>query len=237
MMNNLEKALGKIYFNNDSGLVWCDTSRHEHISELYHIQEKADKLRATAVLFRRKYDENNKVINSKPVLYIYEKDKGFLNSKEHQNLHAKIWSAGEIDVYFIVSKTSIDIFNARKPAQIKESQKLNLENLHLVSEALTKFNDQRFSAIIFGKGVFWEQEDFDNKGQFFENRLREENTPFHQMLEYLMDVRKYLHNNQQELLPETVDKLLIVSILVKFLEEIKDDKEKHTLTQVATYKS
>jgi len=104
----------------------------------------------------------------------------------------------------------------------------------LVSEALAKFNDQRFSAIVFGKGTFWEQEDFfdDNNKQFFNNRLKEENTPFHQLLEYLMAVRKYLKAHSKELLPETIDKLLIICILVKFLEEIKDDDGRHTLRTV-----
>ena len=237
-MRTLKKALKKIHFTPENGLVFCDKSDEtEYIGERYHIQEKANKLEATAVFFRRKYDENNKIIDSKPVLYIYnEKDELRINSEKHKELHAKIWSAGEIDVYFIVSKTRIDIFNARKPAEVqkKGTQELNVENLCLVSEALKKFNDQRFSAMVFGKGTFWEQEDFfdDNNKQFFNNRLKEENSPFHQLLEYLMAVREYLKENSIGLLPETIDKLLIVCILVKFLEEIKDDDGRHTLETV-----
>ncbi|MBC8231979.1 N-6 DNA methylase, partial [bacterium] len=237
-MRTLKKALKKIHFTPENGLVFCDKSDEtEYIGERYHIQEKANKLEATAVFFRRKYDENNKIIDSKPVLYIYNgKDELRINSEKHKELHAKIWSAGDIDVYFIVSKTRIDIFNARKPAEVqkKGTQELNVENLCLVSEALKKFNDQRFSAMVFGKGTFWEQEDFfdDNNKQFFNNRLKEENTPFHQLLEYLMAVREYLKENSIGLLPETIDKLLIVCILVKFLEEIKDDDGRHTLETV-----
>ncbi len=236
-MRTLKEALKKIHFTLENGLVFCDKpDETEYIGERYHIQEKANKLEATAVLFRRKYDEN-KIIDSKPVLYIYnEKDELRINSEKHKELHAKIWSAGEIDVYFIVSKTRIDIFNARKPAEVQEkgTQELNVENLCLVSEALEGFDDQRFSAMVFGKGTFWEQEDFfdDNNKQFFNNRLKEENTPFHQLFKHLMDVRKYLKAHSKELLPETIDKLLIVCILVKFLEEIKDDNGKHTLRSI-----
>lgn len=231
-------TLEKIHFTTNNGLVFCNKpDESKHISERYHIQETAKRLEATAVLFRRKYDKSNEnVIDSKPVLYIYsEKDELYLNSEKHKELHAKIWSAGEIDVYFIISKTTIDIFNARKPAEVQDKQELNLENLRIVSEALEKFNDQRFSAMIFGKGVFWEQEDFfdDKKDtRFFRNRLKEENTPFHQLLEYLMAVRKYLKIKSTGLLPETIDKLLIVCILVKFLEEIKNDDGRHTLRMV-----
>ena len=234
-MRTLKKALTKINFTPENGLVFCDKPEEtECIVERYHIQEKANKLEATAVLFRRKY-ENDKITDSKPVLYIYnEIDELRLNSDKHEKLHAKIWSAGEIDVYFIVSDTTIDIFNARKPAEVQKNgkQELNLENLRLVSEALEQFNDKRFSAMVFGKGIFWEQEDFFNDNidnPFFRNRLKEENAPFYQLLEYLMAVREYLKANSTGLLPETIDKLLIVCLLVKFLEEIKDDKGKHTL--------
>jgi type I restriction-modification system DNA methylase subunit len=238
-MRTLKKALTKINFTSENGLVFCDKpDETKYIGERYHIQEKAIKLEATAVLFRRKYDENKKITDSRPVLYIYsEKDELHINKEKHIRLHANIWSAGEIDIYFIVSKTKIDIFNARKPAEVQEKdpQELNLDNLCLVSESLKKFNDQRFSAMVFGKGVFWEQEDFFNDNidkRFFKNRLKEENTPFHQLLEYLMAVREYLKANSAGLLPETIDKLLIVCILVKFLEEIKDDKGKHTLRTI-----
>ena len=239
-MRTLKKALKEIHFTSENGLVFCDRpDETEYIGEQYHIQDKANKLDVTAVLFRRKYDEDNKIIDpkiidSKPVLYIYnEKDGLHINSKKHKELHAKIWSAGEIDVYFIVSDTTIDIFNARKPVEVqKGGQKLNVENLCLASEALEQFNDKRFSAMVFGKGIFWEQEDFFNDKidkRFFRNRLKEENTPFHQLLKYLMAVREYLQANSTGLLPETIDKLLIVCILIKFLEEKKDDDGRHTL--------
>lgn len=235
-MHTLNKALEKIHFTYQNGLVFCENPKKaEHISEKYHIQEKCKKLGVTAVLFRRSYNENSEIVNSKPVLYIFydENDSLPINSEKHKKLHAKIWSAGEIDVYFIVSKTRIDIFNARKPAQkIEETQNLSLEDLRLVSNTLNEFNDQRFSAIVFGKGTFWEQEDFFNSGgDFYRNQLNEENLPFHQLLKHLMDVRQYLHRHPKDLLKETIDKLLIVSILVKFLE-IKDDNGKHTLSEI-----
>ncbi len=229
----LKKFLQKIHFNSENGLVFCgDDPNFKHIGELYHIREKAGKLGATAVLFRRKYNENNKIKDSKPVLYIYEEKDGFFNSQEHTELHAKIWSAGDIEVYFIVSQTRIDIFNARKPAEVEADRKLSLANLCLVSEALKKFNDQRFSAIVFGKGIFWEQKDFfdKKKDKFFNNQLREENAPFHRLLEYLMAAREHLENSNG-LSTTTIDKLLIICILVKFLEEI-DDNGKHTLRKI-----
>ena len=244
-MRILENTLKKIQFTLENGLVFCDRlDKTKHISELYHIQEKAGKgkLEATAVLFRRKYNEHNEIVDSKPVLYIFYKEDDFFNSPEHIKLHAKIWSAGDIDVYFIVSKTRIDIFNARKSAQVKDLDssepnaiKLAIDDLCLISKAIEQFDDQRFSALVFAKGIFWEQDDFsapDKDDKFYNNQLKEENTPFHKLLECLMAVRWYLHKKQPNLSTETVDKLLIVCILVKFLEDIKDDKGKHTLRDI-----
>jgi len=234
-MHSWNEALAKIHLTLENGLVFCNKPNEaKYIGELYHIQEKAIKLKATAVLFRRKYNENKEVIDSKPVLYIFEKDNNF-SQDEHTKLHSKIWSAGDIEVYFIVSKTTIDIFNARKPAEVKADQTLDLESLCLVSKALEQFDDQRFSAIVFGKGTFWEQEDFFNdvKGQnFFKNQLREENAPYHKLLEHLISVREYLKKNQEGLSTETIDKLLIICILIKFLEEIQDDNGEHTLKNI-----
>ena len=60
-----------------------------------------------------------------------------------------------------------------------------------VDNALKEFNDQRFSGIVFGKGVFWEQEDFYNE-------LNEDDTPFHRLLNYLMAAREYLIINKMK---------------------------------------
>ncbi len=227
-MRPFDEILQKVDFTPENGLVRCDEPG-ENIDpgEFYYIHEKAKKLGVNAVLFRRKYNAENEIIDSQPVLFIFEKEDSFFDSQGHKDLQAKIWSAGEIEVYFIISKTRIDIFNARKPAEIidQSSQTLSVKNLRLVSKAIEEFNDQRFSAIVFGKGIFWEQTDFSNQ-------LSEENAPFYRLLEYLMAVRRHLHTNQSENLKDTIDKLLIISILVKFLEEIKDDNGKHTLRKI-----
>ena len=212
-MNIFKNISNKIQLTSENGLVICkEVNRTDYIGEQYYIREKADKLGAVAVLFRRKYNEHLEITDSKPVLHIYEKDNDFFNSEEHIKLHAQIWSAGDIDVYFIISSTRIDIFNARKPADIKDKQKqqLDLDKLCLVSEAIEQFNDQRFSGMVFTKGLFWEQEDFLNpdKDKFYKNQLEKEDAPFQQLLQHLMAVRKHLHKKQEDLSNATIDTLL-----------------------------
>ncbi|MCP4695708.1 MAG: hypothetical protein GY862_02495 [Gammaproteobacteria bacterium] len=199
-----------IHITPKTGLVHCDKPETAAcFSEHFHIQEKAIRLEADAVFFRREYNENNEIVRSKPTLYIFHREYSFINNNEHKRLHAKIWSAGDIDAYFVLSQTRIEIFNARKQAKINNENELELTELRLAAEALKSFDDQRFSAMVFGKGIFWEQSDFYNKKQksFFDNKLKEENTPFHQLLEYLMAVRSEL-TKTAPLLSETIDKIL-----------------------------
>ncbi len=191
--------------------------------ELQHLA-RAAKLGAAAVFFRREFDENTKnLIKSEPVLYIFEKE-NFVNSQEHKDLHAKIWSASEIEVYFIVSQTDIHIFNARKPAEITKND-LNLNSLSLASAALSQFNDFRFSTFLFQSGTFWEQETL-------QKNLDINKSPYAILLSELGKVRttlqkKYIDINKRQAL----DKLLLLTILVKFLEDKKDSKGQFALQE------
>lgn len=217
-------ALKILDFTTKNGLVLCNnTIDVQNNAELLYLYE-AKKLGASAVFFRRFYKENSpKPDHSEPSVCIFDKDESFFNSLEHIKLHAKLWSSGKNEVYIILSKTRIDIINARKPAEVVDDKKLSVKNLALVSTALESFNSQKFSAYLFGSGTFWEQAEFENK-------LDEKNSPYIHLLDYLMTVRKdFLDSNKIKLAPETTDKLLVVCILIKFLEEIKDDRGKHTL--------
>ncbi len=231
---NLDKHLKKLHMTVDTGLVYCNKlDAVACFSELFHIHEKAEKLGVTAVFFRREYNERNEVINSKPVVYVLEKPEQFFNSADHKAFQAKVWSAGDVDVYFVISKTKIEIFNARKQAKSTDDNELDLTELRLVADALDEFDDPRFSAMVFGKGLFWEQSDFSRSENetFYRNQLREENTPFHQLLAYLMAARAEL-KGKTSLHQDIIDKILIVCILIKFLEDSKDDQGTHTLKNI-----
>lgn len=223
-------------FSTENGLVLCkelDSARNN--AELLYLIE-SQKIGCDAVFFRRFYKESTdeKPYHSEPSVCIFQKDDSFFNSKEHIELHAKLWSAGRNEVYVIQSKTRIEIYNSRKPAKVNNNE-LSLNELKLVGDAIDHFNDQRFSAHIFTKGLFWEQGDFydKTKGQvFYQNKLEEENLPYHQLLTFLKQTRKHLKTSYAELTTESLDKLLIVCILIKFLEEIKNEDGSHSLSQI-----
>lgn len=223
-INYMFEVLERIAFTTQNGLVLCDNWDNAEIVEILLLEE-ARKLGASAVLFRRYYrdDKEKSPYKSEPAVYIFEKE----NITDQKLLHAKIWSAGKAEVYIVLDKTNITIFNARRPAEVKDG-KLFLDNLELLpSIALEQFNDQRFAAHLFGTGTFWEQ------GEMQAN-LQEKYNPYIHLLNYLMLVREKLSEkkNKTSLRAKTLDKILVLSILAKFLEEIKDDNGKHTLKEI-----
>ncbi len=235
-MKNISTSLQKIGYTPENGFVSCEEGNFSHISERLHSTERAKKIGASYVLFRRYVDNEGNITNAKPSVYVFNKEE--FKGEKLTELHAKVWSAGEVDVYMLVDETNIEIYNARKPAHENENNKngldLSIEKLKLYEQAITEFNDQRFSAHIFGKGMFWEQEDFENKNNkdFYNNKLEEENTPFKQLLDYLLIARKTIKDQEICDEPETIDKLIIICLLIKFLEGIKDDNGKTTLEKI-----
>jgi hypothetical protein len=212
-----KEVLERIHYTYENGLVEVtENPTTECIAEWYHIEYRAKKIGANYVLFRRFYNEENvetdaKPYNAVPTVYVFELDgNGLINGETQEELHKKIWSANEIDVYMIVGKTTIDVFNARNTPDIAKA----LDTLKLCSEALDKFNDARFSVYAFGKGTFWESSGFE---------MKKDRTPFHILLNHLEATRRNIAKKFKNEL-QIIDKLLLVSILIKFLEDKKDSQ-------------
>jgi hypothetical protein len=220
MENNQLEALKRIGYTESNGLVICnDNPQTAHIAEWYHIADKAKRLGVSAVLFRRYCDNSNTIINSKPSVYVFEEEKAFEKQTPTQ-LHAKLWSAGEIDVYIILGRTTIDIFNARKPAE----DELSREQLNSFGATIAEFNDYRFSAHIFGKGMFWEQGIWE---------LDEKQTPFELIVEQLEKTRTAIQGQYTDAAQQkALDKMLLLSILIMFLQEKKDKNNDYALKKI-----
>jgi hypothetical protein len=139
-----------------------------------------------------------------------------------------LWSAGRNEIYILRGQTRLDIINARKPAK-KDGNDVSLENddLWLVKESLEKYDAFKFSTHLFQSGAFWEQSDF-------RNRIEGNSSPHDFLLSHLMTARDELRitSKVEELSKNAIDKLLVISILIKFLEDIKDDDGKHTLNDI-----
>lgn len=216
-------------FSENNGLILCNKpARAQNSYERLYLFE-VTKLNAYAVFFRRFYKskEDSLPYKSEPAVCIFLEEQIPIGSKKHHEVHAALWSEGKVDIYIILKGNSrLDIYNVKKPAEKIENQ-LSLKNLLLASDSITNLDEERFSARLFGQGTFWEQK--ENKHHIDVN-----NSPYKHLVEYLMSIRKeFLKNTEYDLRQETVDKLLVLTILIKFLEEKKDTyDDKSTLDEI-----
>ncbi len=218
-------ALNRLHFTEENGLVFCKNGA-KYKSEILLIDE-AEKLGADAVFFRRYFrDKETEPYKSEPLVYIFQKSDTYFNSKENKELHAKLWSAGRADIYIIFGETQINIINARRPAKPEEGKNKNdfdLESLKLANGAIEEINIELFSAHLFERGIFWEQEGFE---------LDENQTPFKILLDCLEITRENLQRKHQSNKTRlALDNLLLLSILIMFLEEKKDETGKFALME------
>ncbi len=171
-----------------------------HFSERFYL-EKASRLEATAVYFRR--FENRP---STPQVYIYD----FTNHLEYEEskkkeLHRNIWSSCEVPIYIIITKQKIEIFNATKSFGKSEIQPFE------TIEILKDYQSKKFSFKSIDNGSFWDEE---NKSESFSSNQ----TAYEKLVEELKRATsKFIENSK--LPKELANRLLLFGILIKYMEE------------------
>jgi hypothetical protein len=194
------------------GLFFVDNTQGASDSELLALNE-AKKFKADAVYFRR-IEGSGKSI---PQVYIYQQD---FENGELADLHRALWSSGIVPLFYIITETEVKIFNCAKKLELDRNKRpivVPYDTL-LVANIQAEIEKKKYSAKLFDNGLFWiEHPDLINKN----------NSPYKTLLDGLLDARKDLaakYSNKSA--SKTISKLLIISILVRYLEEKKDESEK-----------
>jgi type I restriction-modification system DNA methylase subunit len=207
-------------FTVENGLVLCD--RPDDVQNGYErlYLSEVSKLDAYAVFFRRhfKTKDAKQAYKSEPAVCIFKEEDVPLNSPKHKEIHAALWSEGKIDIYIIIrSNTRLDIYNVRQPAVVKKGEnELSVDSLKFAAEAIEELEKKQSAAHLFGTGTFWEETEKQKS-------ISVERSPYQHLIDYLMKVREdFYDNSKNQLQLDTIDKILVLSILVKFLEEKKD---------------
>jgi N-6 DNA Methylase len=222
-MQHLRETLSQFDITEkEGGLVFVkearDDSKDMPLSELLAIH-KAQEFKANAVYFRR--FENQSSI---PQAYIYDETKQ-LNT-DWAEVHTRLWSSGIVPMFIVVTaKSEIKIFNCTNPVTINpETKEPKTEPIDVIAATANIINDyeKRFSGIYLDNGALWEL-------PRFKNVFNSDKSPFKLLLDYLKDLRKEVLNNPSrsiQVSEYTINKLLVMCILVKYLEEKKDDNTK-----------
>ncbi len=194
-----------------------DYAYDELLFEERLILDTAEKLKASAVFFRR-FAENQ---SSKPQLFLFDNTQNVFSEGNLAELHRKIWSSGIVPLYYVFDNTNINIFDARKHVDYDEHSKTisisPFDCLPIVSKSLEQY--QKYSAKLFANGIFWEQK--ATEGHFLSKNSSE-----NKLIEGLKRVRTHFISDSG-LDNKLAQQLLVLSILVKYLEERKDEHGNH----------
>lgn len=181
------------------------------------VLKQAEKYNVDAV-YVRKFNDGRASI---PQIYIYDFIKTTWKDNEITELYRKIWNSGHVPLIFLFFKTEIQILTCLKqpdfdPKTGSLSYSL-FEKIHLASNAkkeLEKF--KRLSARRFDNGSFWTDSKYKSKFSLKE-------TAFIKLLTELKIAKRKI--TKKKILNENLTKkLLVMSVLVKYLEE-REDKD------------
>jgi len=172
----------------------------------------AQELKASAVYFRRIEGRS-----SVPQIFIYDNSDNSISQDDLNDIHKKLWSSGIVPLYYVFDKTEVRIFNCRKPVNKTNLKATPFDDFSLVSDAHQKY--KKYSASLFQNGSFWELQ--ENKNHFNLN-----NSSYKKLIEGLKKIRDEFVKGQNE---HICNKLLVLSIFVKYLEERKDKKGNRVL--------
>ncbi len=187
--------------------------------------EEARKFEADAVYFR--FLNNGQP--PMPQIYIYDNITNPRDDSNYARIHRNIWSASEIPLYFVLDRHQIRVFDGRKPVEIDINGNLNISpvrqiKLKEVDEAIRLYQAEQFTS-----GLFWEGEEA-TKNFLATNSVDEK------LLSSLKEVRVWLKNNLN-LNTVLVDRILVICILIKYLEENGVDNDGNNLAQEFFHKS
>ncbi|MCF8243315.1 MAG: SAM-dependent methyltransferase [Melioribacteraceae bacterium] len=215
--NEILKPLGFDVDSVPSGLFFTSRdykSNEIDFSELL-VLEEAERLKATAVFFRRMEGLQSSI----PQVFIYDNTSQNYTENDWAEIHKKIWSSGIVPIYYIVDNTQIRIFDGRKPVNYRNNkpQISPFDTIELVSATQDLY--EKYSANLFLNGSFWEQ-DF-TKNHFLSSKSAE-----NKLIEGLRK-RRTQFLQETKLDKDLAHRLLVLSILIKYLEERKDEKGKH----------
>ncbi len=178
--------------------------------------ERASKVEADAVYFRNFPDGRPSI----PQLYIFDFT---IKEKDIVEVHKKVWSNSEVRLYLVITKSEIKLFNSSKSVDINESNELEVspfDILKIAGEAKERYEE--YSAKKFDNGTFWDESKIDFGYQ---------HTAYEKLIGELKNARNHFLK-KIKLSKETSSKLLVLSILIKYLEERVDFDKNGNETRV-----
>lgn len=175
----------------------------------FHL-EIANEFNATAVFFRKELN------NYKPQIYIYDYTGNKFEENNLTNIHKKVWSSGNVPLVCVFYDSEIKIIDCT--THIKDNKPSYLvKDLSVVLNAHKIYNEQ--FAIKIKTGSFWEEEDNKNKFKF-------NNSAYDILIKWIKELKKEYAPLLKIEEKAIINKVIVQSILIKYLEERQDENGK-----------
>jgi methylase of polypeptide subunit release factors len=236
-MNLLDEHIKQVLKPLDFQYNQADSSSIYFLADLENVEElhpkiildldRAKLFKADAVYFR--FFDASRL--PQPQIYIYDNTLKREGPEYYANIHRDIWSASEIPLFIVIERSLIEIYDSRKPVNVKNNklfsksiEKIDLNRLSEYDEVLKRYNAQQFDC-----GSFWESNEAEK--HFLNNK-----TAYEKLIFGLKSVRSSFRQ-QSKLSEKLSDHILILSILVKYLEENGIDEQGKNLAHAFLFKS
>jgi hypothetical protein len=208
----LEKGLQILGFNQEREdcLFLCEDINLIDDLELRIHLEKAILFNANAVFFRKELDR------FKPQVYLYDFTNELFNQDNLTDIQKKVWSNGTVPIVCAFYDAEIKILDCTQHIK-KDNTPVYLANLELVARAHQLYNKQ--FAVKIKTGTFWEE--IENKNKFKFN-----SSAYDILIKWIKEIIRLSSNSKDISQNKIVKKVIIQSIMIKYLEERKDQNGK-----------
>lgn len=219
--------LKHIDFEGDEALLFVNQRDDKNIGEVRRkiLYLAKDDYFADAVFFQIK--DNNKYI---PQIFIFDNTK---NDKFDDisliEIHKRFWSSEIVPIYFVLEEKEIKIYNTKKRISTKKEKEIiePVDILEISKRIDSKFQEKKkiYSPFLFKNGSFWETEYYIE--EYLKKSITKE-SPFEILIENLHGLRKDLTDSGISI--EIANKIVVFTILIKYLEEKKDENGNSVFT-------
>lgn len=225
---SLVEAIERLGMGETSqGLKWVSEKEKEKNEYIRLALEQADSFGAKAIYFRF-FSDNNRP--PRPQVYIYNHPE--LNSDENTDaeIHHRLWNAGVVPYCFIFRASQILVYNCGlKPSWNHGNAEFITkahDTINLLSNVQGKI--RHYHARQFDSGLFWESEVNKN--------FKYGQSAYEQLLNQLKNVKAHIIEQVGYEKAGLVKRVLMMLILIKYLEERKDENGKGALNPEEFYK-
>lgn len=197
--------LGGLGLDVEIDALYLIESKTDNVQIKFQI-EQAKRFNADAVFLRRQLGG----YRAQAYIYDFTGGRTDLNPVEIQK---RIWSSGEAPMACLFFDGDIDIINCSVPINKDNSPVYLVQNLQIAAQTHQLYNRQ--FALKVKSGIFWEEQEI--KQQFSFKR-----SAYDTLINYIKNIKVDLKKQFNTVSETIINKIIIQSILIKYLEERVD---------------